>query len=67
MLYLLIAIGTLLLFFNLFIWLFDEQKLKVSINKSLKVFKYASIIVLIIYIIIAVYVYLFIPNTFNSR
>lgn len=67
MLYLLIAIGTLLLFFNLFIWLFDEQKLKVSINKSLRLFKYASIIVLIIYIIIAVYVYLVIPNTFNSR
>ncbi len=65
MLYLLIAIGTFLLFFNLFIWLFDEQKLKVSINKSLRLFKYASIIVLIIYIIIAVYVYLFVKNTFN--
>ncbi len=65
MLYLLIAIGTFLLFFNLFIWLFDEQKLKVPINKSLRLFKYASIIVLIIYIIIAVYVYLFVKNTFN--
>lgn len=67
MLFLLISIGTLLLLFNLFIWLFDQQKLKVSINKSLIVFKYASIMILVIYIVIAVYVYLFIPNTFNSR
>jgi hypothetical protein len=65
MLYLLIAIGTLLLFFNLFIWLFDEQKLKVSINKSLRLFKYASIIVFVLYFLIMIYVYLFISNVFK--
>lgn len=65
MLYLLIAIGAILLFFNLFIWLFDEQKLKVSINKSLRLFKYASIIVFVLYFLIMIYVYLFISNVFK--
>ena len=65
MLYLLISIGVLLILFNLFIWLYDEQKIKLSINKSLKLFKYVSIIVLGFYFLIAMYVYLFIPNTFK--
>jgi hypothetical protein len=65
MLYLLISIGILLILFNLFIWLYDEQKIKLSINKSLKLFKYVSIIVLGFYFLIAMYVYLFIPNTFK--
>lgn len=65
MLYLLVAIGAILLFFNLFIWLFDEQKLKVSINKSLRLFKYASIIVFVLYFLIMIYVYLFISNVFK--
>lgn len=65
MLYLLISIGILLILFNLFIWLYDEQKIKLSINKSLKLFKYISIIVLGFYFLIAMYVYLFIPNTFK--
>jgi hypothetical protein len=65
MLYLLISIGILLILFNLFIWLYDEQKIKLTINKSLKLFKYLSIIVLGLYFLIAIYVYLFIPNTFK--
>jgi len=65
MLYLLISIGFLLILFNLFIWLYDEQKIKLTINKSLKLFKYISIIVLGLYFLIAIYVYLFIPNTFK--
>jgi hypothetical protein len=65
MLFLLISIGILLILFNLFIWLYDEQKIKLSINKSLKLFKYVSIIVLGFYFLIAMYVYLFIPNTFK--
>ncbi len=65
MLYLLISIGILLILFNLFIWLYDEEKIKLSINKSLKLFKYVSIIVLGFYFLIAMYVYLFIPNTFK--
>ena len=65
MLYLLILIGALLILFNLFIWLCDEQKIKSSINKSLKLLKYVSIIVLGFYFMIAIYVYLFIPNTFK--
>jgi Na+/H+ antiporter NhaB len=65
MLYLLILIGALLIFFNLFIWLYDEQKTKSSIKKSLKLLKYLSIIVLGFYFMIAIYVYLFIPNTFK--
>ena len=65
MLYLLILIGVLLILFNLFIWLYDEQKIKLSIHKSLKLFKYISIIVIGFYFLIAMYVYLFIPNTFK--
>jgi hypothetical protein len=65
MLYLLISIGILLIFFNLFVWLYDKQKLKLSIDKSLIVFKKVSIAVLVVYLAIAAYVYLFIPNTFN--
>jgi len=65
MLYLLISIGVLLILFNLFIWLYDEQKIKLSILKSLKLFKYVSIVVLGFYCLIAMYVYLFIPNTFK--
>jgi uncharacterized BrkB/YihY/UPF0761 family membrane protein len=65
MLYILILIGVLLILFNLFIWLYDEQKIKLSIHKSLKFFKYVSIIVLALYFLIAMYVYLFIPNTFK--
>ena len=57
---LLISIGFLLILFNLFIWLYDEQKIKLTINKSLKLFKYLSIIVLGLYFLIAIYVYLFI-------
>lgn len=63
MLYLLILIGVILILFNLFIWLYDEQKIKLSILKSLKLFKYISIIVLGLYFTLAVYV--FIPNTFK--
>jgi hypothetical protein len=65
MLYLLISIGILLMLFNLFVWLYDKQKLKLSIDKSLIVFKKVSIAVLVVYLAIAAYVYLFIPNTFN--
>ena len=65
MLYLLISIGFLLILFNLFIWLYDEQKIKLTVNKSLRLFKYLSLIVLGCYILIAIYVYLFIPNTFK--
>jgi hypothetical protein len=35
MLYILILIGVLLILFNLFIWLYDEQKIKLSILKIL--------------------------------
>jgi len=65
MLYLLISIGVILILFNLFIWLYDEQKIKLTVNKSLKLFKYLSLIVLGLYFLIAIYVYLFIPNTFK--
>jgi hypothetical protein len=65
MLFLLILISVLLILFNLFIWLYDEQKIKLSIHKSLKLFKYISIIVIGFYFLIAMYVYLFIPNTFK--
>ncbi len=65
MLYLLISIGILLILFNLFIWLYDEQKIKLSINKSLKLFKNLSIMFLGLYFLMAIYVYLFIPNTFK--
>lgn len=65
MLYLLIVIGILLVFFNLFIWLYNEQKLRASIEKSLKLFKYVSIIVFVLYFLIMIYVYLFVKNTFN--
>ena len=65
MLYLLISIGILLMLFNLFVGLYDKQKLKLSIDKSLIVFKKVSIAVLVVYLAIAAYVYLFIPNTFN--
>jgi hypothetical protein len=65
MLFLLISIGILLILFNLFIWLYDEEKIKLTVNKSLKVFKYLSIIVLGFYFLIAIYVYLCIPNTFK--
>lgn len=65
MLYLLISIGILLMLFNLFVWLYDKQKLKLSIDKSLIIFKKVSIAVLVVYLAIAAYVYLFIPNTFN--
>ena len=65
MLYLLISIGALLILFNLFIWLYDEQKIKLSINKSLKLFKNLSIMFLGLYFLMAIYVYLFIPNTFK--
>ncbi len=51
--------------FNLFVWLYDKQKLKLSIDKSLIIFKKVSIAVLVVYLAIAAYVYLFIPNTFN--
>jgi len=64
MISLLISIGVLLILFNLFIWLYDEQKIKTSINKSLNIFKKAAIVVLFAYILIGVYVYLFIPNRF---
>ncbi len=65
MLYILILIGVLLILFNLFIWLYDEQKIKLSILKSLKLFKNLSIMFLGLYLLIAMYVYLFIPNTFK--
>jgi hypothetical protein len=65
MLYLLILIGVLLILYNLFIWLYDEQKIKLSILKSLKLFKNLSIMFLGFYFLIAMYVYLFIPNTFK--
>ena len=65
MLFLLILIGVLLILFNLFIWLYDEQRIKLSIKKSIKLLKYLSIIVLGFYFLIAIYVYLFIPNTFK--
>ena len=65
MLYLLILIGVLLILFNFFIWLYDEQKIKSSIKKSIKLLKYVSIIVLGFYFLIAIYVYLFIPNIFK--
>jgi hypothetical protein len=65
MLYLLILIGVLLILYNLFIWLYDEQKIKLSILKSLKLFKNLSIMFLGLYLLIAMYVYLFIPNTFK--
>jgi hypothetical protein len=65
MLYLLISIGALLILFNLFIWLYDDEKIQSSIKKSLKLFKFVSIIVLGFYFLIAMYVYLFIPNTFK--
>ncbi len=65
MLFLLIFIGVLLMLFNLFIWLYDEQKINASIKKSMKLLKYVSIIVLGFYFLIAIYVYLFIPNTFK--
>jgi len=65
MLYLLILIGVLLILFNLFIWLYDEQKIKLSILKSLKLFKNLSIMFLGLYLLLAMYVYLFIPNTFK--
>ena len=65
MLYLLILIGVLLILFNLFIWLYDEQKIKLSILKSLKLFKNLFIMFLGLYLLMAMYVYLFIPNTFK--
>jgi hypothetical protein len=65
MLYILILIGVLLILFNLFIWLYDEQKIKLSILKSLKLFKNISIMFLGLYFLMAIYVYLFIPNTFK--
>ena len=65
MLYILILIGVLLILFNLFIWLYDEQKIKLSILKSLKLFKNLSIMFLGLYLLMAMYVYLFIPNTFK--
>jgi hypothetical protein len=65
MLYILILIGVLLILFNLFIWLYDEQKIKLSILKSLKLFKNLSIMFLGFYLMMAMYVYLFIPNTFK--
>jgi hypothetical protein len=65
MLYLLILIGVLLILYNLFIWLYDEQKIKLSILKSLKLFKNLSIMFLGFYLMMAMYVYLFIPNTFK--
>jgi hypothetical protein len=65
MLYLLILIGVLLILFNLFIWLYDEQKIKLSILKSLKLFKNLSIMFLGFYLLMAIYVYLFILNTFK--
>jgi O-antigen ligase len=65
MLFLLILIGVLLILFNLFIWLYDEQKIKLSILKSLKLFKNLSIMFLGLYLLMAMYVYLFIPNTFK--
>ncbi len=65
MLFLLIFIGVLLMLFNLFIWLYDEQKINASIKKSMKLLKYVSIIVLGFYFLIAIYIYLFIPNTFK--
>jgi hypothetical protein len=65
MLFLLILISVLLILFNLFIWLYDEQKIKLSILKSLKLFKNLSIMFLGLYLLMAMYVYLFIPNTFK--
>jgi uncharacterized BrkB/YihY/UPF0761 family membrane protein len=65
MLFLLILIGILLILFNLFIWLYDEEKIQSSIKKSMKLLKYVLIIVLGFYFLIAFYIYLFIPNTFN--
>jgi hypothetical protein len=65
MLFLLILMGVLLILFNLFIWLYDKQKIKSSIKKSINLLKYLSIIVLGFYFLIAIYVYLFIPNTFK--
>jgi hypothetical protein len=65
MLYILILIGVLLILFNLFIWLYDEQKIKLSILKSLKLFKNLPIMFLGLYFLMAMYVYLFIPNTFK--
>jgi hypothetical protein len=65
MLYILILIGVLLILFNLFIWLYDEQKIKLSILKCLKLFKNLSIMFLGLYLLMAIYVYLFIPNTFK--
>ncbi len=65
MLSLLISLGVFLILLNLFIWLYDEQKIKTSIYKSLNIFKKASIVILFAYLLIGVYVYLFIPNRFN--
>jgi hypothetical protein len=65
MLNLLILIGVLLILFNFFIWLNDEQKIKLLILKSLKLFKKLSIMFLGLYFLMAIYVYLFIPNTFK--
>ncbi len=65
MIFLLILIGVLLILFNLFIWLYDEEKIQSSIKKSMKLLKYVLIIVLGFYFLIAIYIYLFIPNTFK--
>jgi len=67
MLFLLILIGVFLILFNLFIWLYDEQKIKLTVNKSLKLFKYLSLIVLGLYFLIAIYVYLFYQIHLNKN
>ena len=65
MLFLLILISVLQILFNLLIWLYDDQKIELSINKSLMLFKNLSIMFLGLYLLLAMYVYLFIPNTFK--
>ncbi|MEY3620553.1 MAG: hypothetical protein RLZZ391_919, partial [Bacteroidota bacterium] len=50
MLSLLISLGVFLILLNLFIWLYDEQKIKTSIYKSLNIFKKASIVILFAYL-----------------
>lgn len=52
---LLIYFLMLLIFFNVFIWIYDERRSKNSILKSKKAFKIAIIITIISYILLLIW------------
>ena len=44
-----------LIFFNIFLWIYDANKLKVSIVKSKKAFKIGLIITILSYVVLLTY------------